>query len=119
MEELKDFCVSSNHIYLTKAGTPENFFLPTWLIQDQDVIGIYDSANSDEPQEWLTISSSLDDPNFIGRSRVWNPSKKSCEGMTTTLRYRFFWTYGGSLHNPQAKIIRYDHVNNSFIQIYR
>ena len=107
--ELENFCVSLDHNYLIKKGPgPNHHFLPKWLShQDQDFIGTYSNANPDKMvEEWSRISSDLDAPDFIGKSRVWNPTMKRCEGMTTMLRYRFFWTYEGSLYNPQAKILR-------------
>ncbi len=106
---MEDFCLSLNHDYLTRyegGSGPENLFLPKWLIEDKDAIGIYANANPDKHADWVNITSDIDSLNFIGKSRAWNPAQKRCDGIMTTLQYHLFWTYDGSLHNPQAKIIR-------------
>ncbi len=105
-------CSSLDHTYFNKVS--DNIFLPKWLQRHQDYIGATStstststSKNPDVVEEWIEIISDHNQPNFIGKSRVWNPSKKECKGIITQSSYRFFWTYSGSMRNPQAKILRY------------
>ena len=48
------------------------------------MIGIYANADQKNIADWVPIISDIDRADYIGKSRVWNPFKKQCEG-----RYRF------------------------------
>ena len=105
---LEEFCSSSTHKYLISKGSmSSNTFIPNWLYQHQDFVGIQGTADPDFLEEWVQISSDFNDPAFVGKSRMWNPSTKQCEGIITTSHYRFYWTHTGNVQNPQTKIIRY------------
>ncbi len=105
-DDLEDFCVSLNNEYLKRTGPDEQLFVPTWFIQNQDMIGIYVDSNPNKTEDWIAITSDMDNPGFVGKSRVWNTIQKQCTGMATAVRYRFYWTYSGQIDNPQAKILQ-------------
>ena len=80
--------------------------MPRWLVQYQDVIGIFGNAGPLEKDQWLPIYKVLDDPDAAVRSRTWLPSDMKCDGIATNLRLHISWTHVGSTYNPQAKILR-------------
>lgn len=103
--QLEEFCLSTIHPDLIRVS--DNTAIPTWLYQDQDVVGIMGGSDADNNEEWIQITSDLNDPNFVGKSRSWNPLKKECTGIITKLQYHFYWSYVGDIHTPRAKILRY------------
>lgn len=104
--ELQDLCISLDHELLTRIGRDNQLFVPQWFTQEDDSIAVFGDVDPNKKEEWVSIESDVDSSGFVGRSRGWNPFQKKCEGMTTKIGYRFYWTYFGEVNSPQAKIIR-------------
>ena len=104
--ELQDLCISQDHPFLSKRQlTSEDMFIPKWLINEIDFLGIYGNADPLQQSHWVPIFSPLDQLDFNAKSRVWFPSQNKCDGLVTSLQIRILWTYSGRTSNPQAKII--------------
>ena len=104
--ELQDLCTSQTHPFLsTRKLASEDMYIPKWLINEVDLIGIYGNADLLQQSHWLPIMSPIDQLDFKAKSRAWLPSQSRCDGLATALRIRILWTYSGRTNNPQAKII--------------
>ena len=99
------------HLQLAKNATGSAInnapLVPSWLMQDLDLVGIFGNADPADISQWLEISNSMANPSYKAKSRIWNPTYSRCSGLISGLAYRIYWTYTGSVANPQAKIIRY------------
>jgi hypothetical protein len=71
-----------------------------WWEQENSLVGIFANADVNDTNHWLDIKK-IESKS----SQVWNADSKSCHGMTSSVRYVFYWTYAGSINNPQAKIL--------------
>lgn len=104
--ELQDLCTSQTHPFLSKRQVASDYmYIPKWLINEVDLIGIYGNADPLQQSHWLPIVSPIDQLDFKAKSRAWLPSQSRCDGLATNLRFRILWTYSGRTNNPQAKII--------------
>jgi hypothetical protein len=108
-EELETICTAQVHPYFkvmpnTKSTTP--LLIPKWLAQDIDMVGIFGNADPADISQWQSLINLATEEDFKVKSRIWNPTQKRCSGIITGVKYRFFWSYVGSVSNPQAKIIR-------------
>lgn len=103
---LEDLCTSLTNPLLQKMNVGSQIiFVPRWLIQHQDVVGIFGNADPLVRNQWIPIFNGLDKPDAAVRSRMWLPQEAKCDGVVTHLRLYISWTHVGSTHNPQAKIV--------------
>ena len=102
--EVQDLCVSLDHKLLTRIGQDNQLIVPQWFTQEDDLIAVFGDPNKKE--DWVSIESDVHNSEFVGKTRGWNPFQKKCEGMTTKIGYRLYWTYVGEVSHPQAKILR-------------
>lgn len=118
LAELEGMCTqNAPHPYLkvpptsdanagTRTGSSPPPLVPNWLIQDLDMVGIFGNADPADTSQWLPISDSISSPAYKAKSRIWNPTHRTCNGLISGMSYRIHWTYAGSVTNPQAKILR-------------
>ncbi|KAL7549903.1 hypothetical protein ACHAWF_014595, partial [Thalassiosira exigua] len=105
-EELKKFCLASQHPLLTsRAIGADNFVYPKWLGTEQDLLGIFGNADPLARDQWIEIESASDDPGFSIKSRSFLEGEGRCVGMPSRLRFEMLWTYVGNVESPQAKIL--------------
>jgi hypothetical protein len=78
-----------------------------WWKQEYSFIGIFANADEKDIEHWLQTEKIASNS-----SRIWNDDTKTCHGMISSLRYIFYWTYAGSVDNPQAKIL---HVTETLV----
>jgi len=107
LAELEDLCNSLSNPLLQKIKVGSQImFVPRWLVQRQDIVGIFGNADPLVQNQWLPIFDRLDEPDASVRNRMWLPSEMKCNGLITMLRLHISWTHVGSTHNPQAKLVR-------------
>ncbi len=107
-EELKTFCTSASHPFLYKQTVrKKSLFIPVWLRQHFDFVGIFGNADPSDMAQWLPLYSPLVNNNdTLIFERNWIDVESRCDGIVTRTHYKFLWTHVGSVDNPQAKIIR-------------
>lgn len=90
---LEELCQSSSH---------------DWWKQEHSFIGIFANADEKDIEQWIQTEKIASN----STSRIWQNDTKTCHGMISSLRYIFYWTYAGSVDNPQAKIL---HVTETVV----
>lgn len=107
-EELKTLCTNASHPFLyEKTVRKKRIFIPHWLRQYYDYVGIFGNADPLDVTQWLPLYSPLENDNNTSiLDRNWVDLDSKCDGIVTRTHYKFLWTHVGSAGNPQAKIIR-------------
>lgn len=83
--------------------------VPFWVVQEDEVVGIFANADISDPDQWLEISKIYRNPEYAYKSRLWNPSQLSCNGMVTSSTYFIYYTKVGSVSSPVTKILKVEH----------